>query len=106
MSRAVDSPNKSELLGQVLDGRYRLTRKLGEGGMGEVFEAEHVHIEKRFAVKLLRPLLASDEEAVKRFQQEARAASSIGHRNIVSIEDFGQADGRAYMCMELLHGSP
>src|SRR5262245_56213420 len=94
------------LIGEVLDGRYKITRKLGEGGMGEVYAAEHVHIEKRFAVKLLRPEIVSNAEAVQRFRQEARSASSIGHRNIIAIEDFGQLpDGRIYMCMELLNGA-
>ncbi|MEO7735143.1 MAG: serine/threonine-protein kinase [Kofleriaceae bacterium] len=94
------------LIGQVLDGRYRITRKLGEGGMGEVFAAEHVHIEKRFAIKLLRPEIVSNPEAVTRFRQEARSSSSIGHRNIIAVEDFGQlSDGRIYMCMELLNGA-
>jgi tRNA A-37 threonylcarbamoyl transferase component Bud32 len=108
-----DSPPASEsmlpspsLAGQILDGRYRITRKLGEGGMGEVYAAEHVHIEKRFAIKLLRPEIVSNAEAVTRFRQEARSSSSIGHRNIIAIEDFGQlADGRIYMCMELLNGA-
>jgi serine/threonine-protein kinase len=99
----LDAPS---LIGEVLDGRYKITRKLGEGGMGEVFAAEHVHIEKRFAVKLLRPEIVSNAEAVQRFRQEARSASSIGHRNIIAIEDFGQLpDGRIYMCMELLNGA-
>jgi serine/threonine protein kinase len=94
------------LIGQILDGRYRLIRKLGEGGMGEVYAAEHIHIEKRFAIKLLRPEIVSNAEAVTRFRQEARSSSSIGHRNIIAIEDFGQlADGRIYMCMELLAGA-
>jgi eukaryotic-like serine/threonine-protein kinase len=99
-------PQTPSLVGEVLDGRYKITRKLGEGGMGEVFAAEHVHIEKRFAVKLLRPEIVSNAEAVQRFRQEARSASSIGHRNIIAIEDFGQLpDGRIYMCMELLNGA-
>ncbi|HET7500028.1 MAG TPA: serine/threonine-protein kinase, partial [Kofleriaceae bacterium] len=102
-SEAQESPS---LIGQILDGRYRIIRKLGEGGMGEVFAAEHVHIEKRFAIKLLRPEIVSNAEAVTRFRQEARSSSSIGHRNIIAIEDFGQlADGRIYMCMELLNGA-
>jgi len=99
-------PESPSLVGQILDGRYRLVRKLGEGGMGEVYAAEHVHIEKRFAVKLLRPEIVSNPEAVTRFRQEARSSSSIGHRNIIAVEDFGQlADGRIYMCMELLNGA-
>lgn len=97
----------ASLVGEVLDGRYRLVKKLGEGGMGEVYAAEHIHIEKRFAVKLLRQEIVSNKEAVSRFRQEARSASSIGHRNIIAIEDFGQLpDGRIYMCMELLNGAP
>ena len=93
--------------GQVIDGRYRVTAKLGEGGMGEVYAAEHVHIEKRVAIKLLRKEILTNQEAVQRFRQEARSASSIGHRNIIEIEDFGAlADGRIYLCMELLDGAP
>ena len=96
----------ASLVGQVLDGRYKITRKLGEGGMGEVYAADHVHIEKRFAIKLLRPEIVSNPEAVSRFRQEARSSSSIGHRNIIAIEDFGTlSDGRIYMCMELLNGA-
>jgi serine/threonine protein kinase len=99
----IQSPS---LVGQILDGRYRLLGKLGEGGMGEVYAAEHIHIEKRFAIKLLRPEIVSNAEAVTRFRQEARSSSSIGHRNIIAIEDFGQlSDGRIYMCMELLNGA-
>src|SRR5262245_108078 len=94
------------LVGQIIDGRYRITRKLGEGGMGEVYAADHVHIEKRFAIKLLRQEIVSNPEAVQRFRQEARSSSSIGHRNIIAIEDFGTLnDGRIYMCMELLNGA-
>src|SRR3954465_5993938 len=99
-------PQSPSLVGQILDGRYRITGKLGEGGMGEVYAADHVHIEKKFAIKLLRPEIVSNPEAVTRFRQEARSSSSIGHRNIIAIEDFGQlADGRIYMCMELLNGA-
>jgi serine/threonine-protein kinase len=94
------------LVGQTLDGRYKITRKLGEGGMGEVYAAEHVHIEKRYAIKLLRPEIVSNPEAVQRFRQEARSSSSIGHPNIIAIEDFGTlSDGRIYMAMELLNGA-
>ncbi len=94
------------LVGQVLGGRYRLTKKLGEGGMGEVYAGSHVHIDKSFAIKLLRPEIVSNKEAVKRFYQEAQSSSSIKHRNIIAIEDFGELpDGRIYMCMELLDGA-
>ena len=100
------APPAPSLVGQVLDGRYRIVKLIGEGGMGEVYAAEHVHIEKRFASKLLKQEIVSNAEAVTRFRQEARSSSSIGHRNIIAIEDFGQLnDGRIYMCMELLNGA-
>jgi serine/threonine-protein kinase len=98
------SPN---LVGQIIADRYRLVRKLGEGGMGEVYEAEHIHIEKRVALKLLRAEIMSNQEAVTRFRQEARSASSLGHKNIIEIDDFGTLpDGRVYMTMEFLNGAP
>jgi serine/threonine-protein kinase len=100
------APPAPSLVGTVLDGRYRIVKLSGEGGMGEVYAAEHVHIEKRFAIKLLKQEIVSNAEAVTRFRQEARSSSSIGHRNIIAIEDFGQLnDGRIYMCMELLNGA-
>lgn len=93
--------------GHIIDKRYRIIKKLGEGGMGEVYAAEHVHIEKRVAVKLLRHEILAHLEAVERFYQEARSASSIGHENIIAIEDFGKLeDGRIFLCMELLDGKP
>src|SRR5687767_15859677 len=100
-------PAPPSLVGEVLDGRYKIIRKLGEGGMGEVYAAEHIHIAKRIAIKLLRPEIVSNKEAVERFYQEARSASSIGHKNIIAIDDFGKLpDGRIYMFMELLGGAP
>ena len=94
-SGSVPQVQVDSLVGQIIDGRYRIFRKIGEGGMGEVYAAEHVHIEKKFAIKLLRSEIVSNAEAVQRFRQEARSSSSIGHRNIIAIEDFGQlADGR------------
>src|SRR5262245_14106708 len=101
------APAPDPMIGQVIDGRYRISDKLGEGGMGEVYAAEHVHIEKRVAIKVLRAEIVSNQEAVTRFRQEARSASSIGHKNIIQIEDFGEMrDGRIYLCMELLSGKP
>ena len=100
------APPAPSLVGTVLDGRYRIIKLIGEGGMGEVYAAEHVHIDKKFAIKMLKQEIVSNAEAVTRFRQEARSSSSIGHRNIIAIEDFGQlSDGRIYMCMELLNGA-
>ena len=91
-------------MGRQLD-RYRLVRHVGRGGSSDVFEAEHIHVGKRVALKLLRRELARDEHAVERLRREARTASAIGHRNIVNVEDFGvTADGTVYLAMEWLDG--
>lgn len=96
---------KSDLVGQILADRYRVVRLVGEGGMGQVYEAQHVNINKRFAVKLLRPEIVSNAEAVQRFRQEAWSASSIGHENIIEIEDFATLpSGAVYLAMEFLVG--
>ncbi|HEY1587199.1 MAG TPA: protein kinase, partial [Polyangia bacterium] len=96
---------KTDLVGQILADRYRVVRLIGEGGMGQVYEAQHVNINKRFALKLLRPEIVSNGEAVARFRQEAWSASSIGHENIIEIEDFATLpSGAVYLAMEFLDG--
>ena len=93
------------LLGRTLGGRYRLERKLGEGGMGAVYEAEHTGLGKHFAVKVLLDMFTKQRDVLLRFQQEARTASTIGHENIIDIVDIGEEkDGRWYIVMELLKG--
>jgi eukaryotic-like serine/threonine-protein kinase len=93
------------LLSQLVADRYRIIRKLGEGGMGAVYLAEHVVIEKKFALKVLAPELARRSDLVARFLQEARSASRIGHENVIDIMDFGQApEGLVYIAMEFLDG--
>jgi serine/threonine-protein kinase len=93
------------LLGVIIDGRYRIEQRIGDGGMGVVYRAMHVALNKPFAVKVLRADQAHDSELVMRFLQEARAASAIGHPNIVNISDFGtMTDGDAYLVMEFLVG--
>ena len=95
----------AERVGVVIAGRYRLERLLGVGGMGAVYEAMHIGVEKRFAVKLLHADSARAPDSVVRFTQEARAAARIGHPNLVEIFDLGEAeDGTLYMVMELLAG--
>src|SRR5205814_4225768 len=93
------------LIGHTLADRYRLTRKIGEGGMGAVYEAQHVLLAKAVAVKVLRDKYLDRPEVARRLVQEARLASSIRHENIVDITDSGATeDGRAYVVMEHLTG--
>ncbi len=92
--------------GAVVPGtRYRIVRWLGEGGMGVVYEAEHLDIERRAAFKILRFDLSHEPRMAQVFRDEARAASKLGSPHIVDIYDFGELpDGRLYFCMELLEG--
>jgi serine/threonine-protein kinase len=93
------------LVGKVLAERYRIVRLIGEGGMGQVYEAHHVNINKRFALKLLRSEVVGSAQSLARFRQEAWAASSIGHENIVEIDDFATLPaGEVYLAMEFLDG--
>ncbi len=94
------------LIGETLDGRYYVQAKIGEGGMGVVFAVKHSVIERPLAIKVLKREVMRDESTVKRFIQEARAASRIGHPNIVDVTDFGHtADGMTYQVMELITGA-
>src|ERR1022692_4467829 len=86
------------LLGVVLAGRYEVLRRIGEGGMGAVYEARHTLIGKRVAVKVLLEKFHTQSDLVARLLQEARLASSIGHENIVDVTDFGTTDdGRSFV---------
>jgi len=102
-----DAPEGDDpLVGQVLAGSYEVTRVLGEGGMGRVYEARHTRLSgKRFAVKLLHPDLARQPDVVTRFQREAEAASGISHANVVGVHDVNSTpDGQPYIVAELLQG--
>jgi serine/threonine-protein kinase len=93
------------LIGVVLAGRYEVLRRIGEGGMGAVYEAKHALIGKRVAVKVLLEKFHAKSDFVARLLQEARLASSIGHENIVDVTDFGTTDdGRSFVVMEFLDG--
>jgi hypothetical protein len=87
-------------------GRYELLSLLGRGGMGEVHLAEDVTLQRRVAIKLLPPPLTTDANAVIRFEQEARAASSLNHPNIVTIHEIGAFDGGRFIAMEFVEGQP
>jgi eukaryotic-like serine/threonine-protein kinase len=88
----------------VLAGRYRVERIIGEGGMGDVYLATHLVIDKRVAVKVLALEQMRKDRTITRFLQEAKAASKIRHPNVVDITDFGEDDGRAFFVMEYLEG--
>ena len=93
-------------LPRILADRYRLSRRLGRGGMGTVYEAADTSLERRVAVKVIREDLVGSAEAAERFRLEARAAASFSHPNVVTVYDFGvAAEKRAFMVMELLHGA-
>ncbi|MDD5309339.1 MAG: protein kinase [Deltaproteobacteria bacterium] len=95
----------SQVVGSVLDGKYELIRLLGEGGMGAVYEARHLLIGRRLAVKFLHVQYASNQEVITRFQREAQAASKIQHEHIIEVTDMGTAPDRTpYIVMEYLEG--
>ena len=93
------------LIGHTLDEKYRLEARLGIGGMGTVYRARHLLIDRPVAVKVLNPRFVEDEAARTRFRREAKAAGRLQHTNAVTVTDFGQSsDGYVYLVMELLEG--
>jgi serine/threonine-protein kinase len=97
--------HQDPLIGQVLDGRYKIESVLGEGGMGIVYKAVHTALRKPLAIKVLRPEVSKKDEIVARFKQEAQSASQIGNQHIIDISDFGELrDGSTYFVMEFLNG--
>ena len=103
MGDASEAPVKE---GDTVEGRYRIIRRLDDGGMSSVFLAEHLLIKRRVAMKVLRPELAMDADVIDRFMNEARAAGTLGHPNIVESTDMGfTRDGVPYIVFEYLEGS-
>jgi eukaryotic-like serine/threonine-protein kinase len=97
-------PGPDTLIDQVFDGRYRVVRKLGTGGMANVYLAEDQELGRRVAIKMLDDRHAQDEQFVERFRREAKNAAGLSHPNVVSIYDRGQAEGTYYIAMEYLEG--
>src|SRR5271170_7966737 len=93
--------------GQIINGKYRLLRLLGDGGMGSVYEASHEVLGTRVAIKVLHPDLARRTGLVERFLQEARVAAQIRSPHVVQVTDVDRTpEGHAYIVMELLEGEP
>jgi serine/threonine-protein kinase len=94
------------LVGQIVGERYQVERRLGEGGMGEVYLARHLLMGRRCALKVMAPSLSTSPDALGRFNREATNASRISHPNVCAIYDFGlTADGLVYLAMELVEGA-
>jgi tRNA A-37 threonylcarbamoyl transferase component Bud32 len=92
-------------VGRILDGKYRLDAFLSRGGMGAVYEATHVMLNRKVAVKFISPQLVTSADMVRRFQREARAVTHLNHPNIVRVHDLGQTeDGTLYIAMDLIAG--
>jgi serine/threonine-protein kinase len=101
---AAEAPG-DPLVGKTLDDKYRLEARLGVGGMGTVYRARHLLIDRTVAVKVLSQRFVEDDAAQMRFRREAKAAGRLQHPNAVAVTDFGQtADGYVYIVMELLEG--
>ena len=97
----------TDLVGQVLADRYHVVRKLGEGGMGQVYLAEHVKMGRKSAIKVMSPSMVHDPDAVARFNREAANASRISHPNVCAVYDFGETpEGLIYLAMEFIEGEP
>jgi len=96
--------SNDRFLGKTIAARYRLTKKLGSGGMSVVYLARHELISRLSAIKILRPELSRIPEHRERFLREARAVNRINHENIVEISDVGESDGIAYLVMEYVEG--
>jgi eukaryotic-like serine/threonine-protein kinase len=92
------------LIDTVFDGRYRILRKLGAGGMANVYLAEDQELGRRVAIKILNDRHANDDQFVERFRREAKNAAGLSHPNIVSVYDRGEAEGTSYIAMEYLEG--
>ena len=92
------------LINTLFHGRYRILRKLGTGGMANVYLAEDQELGRRVAIKILNERHAGDEQFIERFRREAKNAAGLSHPNIVSIYDRGEAEGTYYIAMEYLDG--
>jgi serine/threonine-protein kinase len=100
----------TNLIGEVLDEKYRIEKELGRGGMGSVYSATHLGTDRPVAVKVIAAQFMRNDEFVERFKREAKAAGRLHHPNVLNVTDFGFArvgqDRVAYLVMEFLDGCP
>ena len=95
---------ESSYLGQLIDGRYRINRLIGRGGMGTVYEVDHVHMQKKLAMKLLHEDMVVRKQLISRFTREARAVSRLSNEHTVRVYDFGRHKAVFFLVMEYLDG--
>lgn len=99
------APTKDPLIGTILNGTYEIQESIGRGGMGVVYRARDILMERTVAIKMLHAHLVSDQSSFQRFQQEARAASAINHPNVITAYDFGISEsGQPYLIMDFIQG--
>jgi serine/threonine protein kinase/TPR repeat protein len=103
-TKTLRKPKKDQLLGKTIVGRYKIIDKLGEGGMGFVYKAKDNRLDRSVALKFLPPDLTSEEEAKKRFIQEAKAAAALNHPHICTIYEIDEADEHTFISMEYIKG--
>ena len=104
---SIAASDNDPMLGQLLDGRYRLIRKIGEGGMGAIYRAVHTEIVRTCAIKLLTGVSPGKDDAIARFKREARNSCRIDNVHAVTVYDFGQTDeGLLFLAMEFIDGKP
>ncbi|UCF39628.1 MAG: serine/threonine protein kinase, partial [Gemmatimonadota bacterium] len=95
----------ADLVGSIIEDKFHIEKKLGEGGMGAVYLAEHVKMRRKCAIKVMAQSMASDPEAIARFNREAANAARINHPNACQIYDFGETrDGTIFLAMEFIEG--
>lgn len=103
-ARGASTPHPGRDLSGTSFGVYRLDRKIAEGGMGEVYEATQLNLDRKVAIKLLNDRLSTRPEFLRRFEREAKSAAALNHPNVVQVYDFGYDKGQHYLVMEFVEG--